>query len=719
MKKNKINEKNNTSNKLKPKDELIHLINNLNSSIKKYYNSTNQLILYYKQKNFNLNNKIEIAILNIQDYLQIFINEAKYIFNKMRIVRKQSLMEEEQNKKNQGQLYNYWNNNFFYYSNPAPSNVNTNSNYFTKIVNHGKNQKIIYKSPSNKVNNISNNKIIDKNNTQHSYQKFNNDSNLLFSRDNIISQRFNEQVNIPRLNIDQKSNKDELMNNIMNLLKQLNRFHSKINNETKEAQRYKNIFDMIILNLKKLNKIISKEKFTNSNAKCLTERKQMSKRSENNLIKILNTNKNYRSILTNIKNLKRESHSFQKFNKTYANFNSRNPINQKKYIFSIEHLKSRNESKLLIERKKRAKSDNSLDKRDKNKRQENIQINNLKGVFIKEGIDDYYNKKEQELKLKLLDKEQQTDNLTLKNEISKEINIYFEIDQNYKLKIIEREKLIKDLEDKIQILNDEIKSLNEQKLNLQKENDTYKIDLEKKNTYINSLNQEISILKQYIDKQENKKKEKEKEQNFSNEIKDNKNNSNNSNNKNEEIIADLDKISIKYELLKIEYERQKTDLEEKEKLLSDYNLTNLNDSKISSEEKINQIIKKYENKIEEMNQKHIKDILDLKINLPNCFTPSTHEILVDKKFKEYELHWYLLTITTAKKKDYENTFWVTEDEIKDSLEEFKQFKTEEDIEKENINIYAIAQEKLIKRIETNEDTISNLKKQIMKLKGEK
>ena len=307
----------------------------------------------------------------------------------------------------------------------------------------------------------------------------------------------------------------------------------------------------------------------------------------------------------------------------------------------------------------------------------------------------------------------------MKNEISKEINIYFEIDQNYKLKIIEREKLIKDLEDKIQILNDDIKSLNEKKLNLQKENDTYKIDLEKKNTYINSLNQEISILKQYIDKQENKKKEKEKEQNFSNEIKDNKNNSNNSNNKNEEIIADLDKISIKYELLKIEYERQKTDLEEKEKLLSDYNLTNLNDSKISSEEKINQIIKKYENKIEEMNQKHIKDILDLKINLPNCFTPSTHEILVDKKFKEYELHWYLLTITSAKKKDYENTFWVTEDEIKDSLEEFKQFKTEEDIEKENINIYAIAQEKLIKRIETNEDTISNLKKQIMKLKGEK
>ena len=48
--------------------------------------------------------------------------------------------------------------------------------------------------------------------------------------------------------------------------------------------------------------------------------------------------------------------------------------------------------------------------------------------------------------------------------------------------------------------------------------------------------------------------------------------------------------------------------------------------------------------------KEVTQITELKINLPNCFTPSTHEILVDKKFKEYELHWYLLTITSAKKK---------------------------------------------------------------------
>ena len=83
------------------------------------------------------------------------------------------------------------------------------------------------------------------------------------------------------------------------------------------------------------------------------------------------------------------------------------------------------------------------------------------------------------------------------------------------------------------------------------------------------------------------------------------------------------------------------------------------------------------------------------------------------------MHWYLLTITSAKEKDYENTFWVSEDEIKNSLNEFNAFKTEEDIEKENINIYILAQQKLISRIESNENIINNLKNQIQKLKGEK
>ena len=92
-------------------------------------------------------------------------------------------------------------------------------------------------------------------------------------------------------------------------------------------------------------------------------------------------------------------------------------------------------------------------------------------------------------------------------------------------------------------------------------------------------------------------------------------------------------------------------------------------------------------------------------------------VLLDKKFEKYQMHWYLLTITDAKQKDYENTFWVSEDEIKSSLKEFKKFKSEEDIEKESINVYLLAQQKLINRIDENEETITNLKKQILKLKN--
>ena len=51
------------------------------------------------------------------------------------------------------------------------------------------------------------------------------------------------------------------------------------------------------------------------------------------------------------------------------------------------------------------------------------------------------------------------------------------------------------------------------------------------------------------------------------------------------------------------------------------------------------------------------------------------------------------------------------------LNDFKAFKTEEDIEKENMDVYIMAQQKLINRIESNEDKITKLKQQIQKLKG--
>ena len=717
MKNKIINEKFNSSNKMKPKDELVHLINNLNSSIKLYYNTTREIILNSKEKKINNTGENQNDFVNIENHLLNFIKEAKFLFNRMKIARKKSLIEEEQNKKNQGQLYNYCNNNFFYYSN-APTNVNTNSNYFTKILNHGRHQKVSCKSPISKNNNISNNNITNNKSNQYSYRKQNKNLNKLISRDNSISNNeISNRISVPKLNLYKTIDKDEIMKNILKLLKQLNNFHCKIFYETEEAQSYKKTFDTILSELNKLINILTKEKDIKSDIRSLTERKQKKSLDKKNKIIV---NKKYGNMLRNIENLKRNSHSLHKYNMSYNNIISRNPINYQKYSLSIQNLKSRNECKSLNEKNKRAKSENSNDKINfKNKSKENIPINKEKGkylrdILIKEGMNDYIKKNDSEIKL--IDKEQQTDNIKNENEITKEITIYYEIDEKYKEKELESEKIIKDLENKIQASNESIKLLTEKIINLQKENSSYKEDFEKKNEQINNLNQEVSLLKQYIDRHQNKESDKnESDKN----VKENKNrNQNNNNKKKEEIETDLDKMSIKYELLKLDYNRQKNNLEEKEKILNNYNLyTNISESK-SSDDKINQLIRNHEKEIEKLNDKYYKDILALKINLPNCFSPSTHEIIIDKKYKPYELKWYLLTITTAKKKDYENTFWVSEDEIKNTLNEFKKYKTEEEIEKENSDIYMLTQQKLIKRIENNEDLITNLKKQIQKLKGE-
>ena len=710
MKKKTINGKNNDSNRIKPKELLIHLINKLNTAIRNYYNSTKQIINTCKKEKFITNDEM----INIEKLLFDFINRSKNLFSRMAKARRQSLLEENNNNKIRGQLYNYCNNNFFYYSN-GPTNVKTNPNYFTKIVNHGLHQKMGYKSPTNKFNNISNNDTINhinnmtsKNSTQNSYSKFNKETNIFFPNENSISKEFNKKIVVPKLifvkNIN--LNKDDLMKNILNLLKQLNQSHGKIFYETEEAFIYKNIFNKICENLNKLISILSKEKIE-SNQKCLTEYKQRHSKNQSDMLI----------------NLKQNSHINleKKFNKSSNNINSRNNFKQDNYYFSIENPRAKNE--ISLEKKIQAMTENSTSRREIKdipiNKQEKMKY--IRGVLIQEGINEY-NKRNQ-IESNFLDKEQQTDKIILEKEISKEININIEADSKYIMQKVEKEKLILDLENKIKMLNDNIKNYEENISKLKKENDSFKNNLGTKVKSIESLNKEINLLKQYIDKKENKEKEKNEINNSNKNIIINSNN-NDANSKNESNIkeqleTDLDKISIKYELLKLDYDRQKLDLEEKEKLLNNYNIyKDLNESKIT-EEKINKIMKEHEKEIEELNKKYTKNILELKLNLPNCFSPSTHEILIDKKFQAYDLHWYLLTITSAKDKDYENTFWVSEDEIKSSLNEFKTFKTEEDIERENINVYILAQQKLISRIENNENLINNLKNQIQKLKGEK
>ena len=170
-------------------------------------------------------------------------------------------------------------------------------------------------------------------------------------------------------------------------------------------------------------------------------------------------------------------------------------------------------------------------------------------------------------------------------------------------------------------------------------------------------------------------------------------------------------------MLKLDYDKQKNDLQEKEKLLNDYNLYKNTNKLKNIDEQIYQLIQKHKKEIDELNEKYTKDIISLKTNLPNCFSSQTHEILIDKQYKLYNLHWYLLTLTSAKNKDYENTFWVSENEIKDTIEQFNKFKNEEEIEKDNAKDYFIAQQKLIKRIEMNEEVITKLELELQKNKN--
>ena len=660
MIKQKNHEKPNNANKKNPNIELVILINNLNSAIKTYYLNTMQIILNLKEnlKNRKKNNINDV--IDIENQLFYFIKEAKDLFKKIKIAKEKSLLEEAKAKNNPGQLYNYCNNNFFYYSNFSP-NVNNNPNYFTKISNYGHHQKINYNSPKkNTTINFNHNKIKNSH-LQKSYQKLKENENGLFNNNsNNLSKDFNKTLVIPKLYIEKKINKEELLKNLLNLLKQMNNFNCKVFYETEEAQNYKNIFFKTLEELNKLIVLLSKETI-NKNIKSLTERNpaishiQTNDLNENNM----NSKNKYNKILRNARKLKPNSNTSRKINKSCNIFNSRNINNKSKNFFSIQNMKSKS---IIVRRK--TKSENSL---------------NLEEIIKSKIVE-----KE---KIKLINAGQQTVKIDEIKEISKEISMYFNAD-------FDNKKVIKDLENKINFLNENILKANN-------EINFYKNENEKQEKYIENMNKQINILKSYLEK-------KDKKSNLIYNI----NIQNNT-----DIQSELDKSLLKYELLKLDYEKQKINLEEKEKLLNNYNLyTNPNESK-NYDEKINQLLKKHETEIENLNKEYLKNINELKMNLPNCFSPITHEILLDKKFEKYQMHWYLLTITDAKQKDYENTFWVSEDEIKSSLKEFKKFKSEEDIEKESINVYLLAQQKLINRIDENEETITNLKKQILKLKN--
>ena len=185
--------------------------------------------------------------------------------------------------------------------------------------------------------------------------------------------------------------------------------------------------------------------------------------------------------------------------------------------------------------------------------------------------------------------------------------------------------------------------------------------------------------------------------------------------KNDMMQIEQDKIVLKYELLKNDYDKLNSTLQQKQKLLDNYSkITNETSIKTNIDEQILELIAEHKKEIDELTKKYNKNIINLKMNLPLAYSANTHSILVDKKYNKYNLKWYLITLITAEEKNYENTFWVPEDEIKPMLDQFNKFKTEKEIEDEHFESIYLTQQKWIKQIDENEQLIAKLKSQLLK-----
>ncbi len=337
--------------------------------------------------------------------------------------------------------------------------------------------------------------------------------------------------------------------------------------------------------------------------------------------------------------------------------------------------------------------------------------------------------------------------LQIKNEINEknnnEINDYKNNENNLKEEISKlnndinsnKEEIIK-LKEEISKLNDELSKNKEDLIKIKKENESL---IEKNNQFIN----ENKYYQETIDKQKKllafqeeeinslkERKETDKisdsnniindggidDNSFNNINKDDKKNKKRNNSKQiDQLQIEQDKIVLKYELLKNDYDKLNSTLQQKQKLLDNYSkLSSETSTKANIDEQILELIAQHKKEMDDLTEKYNQNIINLKMNLPVNCSPNTHCILIDKKYSKFNLRWFLLTITTAQDKNYENTFWVSEDEIKPMLNQFNTFKTEKELEDEQFESIYITQQKWIKQIDENERLIAKLKQQLQK-----
>ena len=733
-------------NNISNKSDFVSLINNLSSHIKLYYYSTKLFIEQGKMPQYKRNISSENIFELIEKNLSQFILKAKDIFQKMKYIQKikkennnlkpnfKSQLQINPNTDNMNRSYILNKKIFFdddiYIPSYCDNTINNNAN--TSIKNS------IYLQKNNSDNEINdsykNKKLGKKYNYFYNINNDNDKKNSHRSCKNIIYDNSNLKYNnLNNINSDTK--------NSISLRKKI-LFEKNQRNSSMNNLRFSNSQEFNNLNINNSNNITNPEIFENLKVIAFLLKKL---NKENIFIKSLEAEK-HKNILNNIydelikliKNIFNNNTNIIQQNNNNINENERfrtDYYNKDKKLRDLIIQQSNKDKDLIILKQQYIKIQKENEKLIlKNKgfikkiiilenELKNFSKRNKKSFLISEKfffqilVEENY-KKEKGQKFLEYSKIQE------KNIIIEKLNMELKI---YKEKNIKTKgELIKLYEEKNKN-KDEIDNLQKKLEKLNKENNEYinknkilkeKLELENQNIekYKKILSYQEEEIKSFKINDNIDKIKSEEECNKLNNINiEEKKNKKRNNLKNNE---EHDKIYLKYELLKNDYDKLNNTLQQKQKLLDNYSkISNETASRTNIDEQILDLMVKHKKEMEDLTKKYNKNIINLKMNQPNPYSPETHEILIDKRYSKYDLKWYLLTIITDEEKNYENTFWVSDIDIKPMLDQFNKFKTEREIEEEKFdNLYKM-QEKWIQKIDEKEKIIELLKDKVKLLEN--
>ena len=740
---------------------------NQNNNINNINNNNNYLKSYHDNKKL-IDDDIYIPSLCNNTSTSFYINK---FFKKINLEKKNKLKEKQDmikslnNSSKDIKLIKKYDSNF---SPDVSRKINNHS--ANKLIYNNYNHQYNNLKRNNKKSVINlRKKII--------FDKKNESSSLVLSHSNGKSNyNSNYNSNNISMN-DLYLSKKEIYNNlnvIISLLKEMKLNKGNIFTKSIEAEKHKKILNKIYNELIKLIRNIFKDSNMNNNSLDILNKEEKSKNNSNsNLIyyktsnNINNNSKNiyykkeikYRDLM--IQQLKEELNTkSQKINQNQNKEENINKSKSKKIINELQEKIDQNQKKNYNQ----INQDKNLELMKKC-----FQLQQEKDILIS-------NNEEFEKKIILLNQELDIAKKNAivtplyNNLITQNFNFNYSSVNDISEKA---QKIIDELNNEINKHkeqnnkdNDEIKKLNEE-INKNKEeiielnNDInkYKEEISQLNQKSNEKISEIISLKENIENLNNNiekyKKlisyQEEELKNIKNQpqvqcksehdllnksfsikdsINNNINNNNNSNNNNiinteekknkkrniskiNEYQIEQDKIYLKYELLKNDYDKLNSTLMQKQKLLDNYSkISSETASKTNIDEQILELMAQHKKEIEALTEKYNKNILSLKMNMPSPYSPATHTILIDKRYAKYDLKWYLLTVLTEQEKNYENTFWVSDLEMRPILEQFNLFKTEKELEDEKFdNLYKM-NNKWIKQLDEKEKQIENLKEKL-------